>query len=180
MSFERCSYSCLKAAQSENGWLFYYIEEVTSTHFIVYTGDRRTNLYSIVKGSEATDFNTNFKSGAISVTSDGAAQSKINSGVFHIFDDESVGTTYEDSMTVGCDGSKKTITIENKSVSLGLYYKLWGSADGVEFEEIVGQTLLALSSKITIVNNDYWKFVKVQARSVSGTVTVNAYLQVGI
>lgn len=179
MSFIRCSYSAIKSAANENGWCFYYIEEIASSHFNVYSGDRHTKLMSIAKGADATDFNTNYKSDSISVAAEELAFAKINSGVFRPFENESVGTTYVDSKVIGCDRANKTFTLENKSGSIASYYKIWGSANGTDFEEIVGETLLALSSKVTVVNNDFWKFIKIQAKSASGTVTFDSYLQVG-
>lgn len=177
--FTKVSYADIKTALADNGWCFYYIEEVANSHFDVYCGDRHTKLFAIAKGSDATDFVNNYKSDAISVSSEGLALTKINSGTFHLMDDEGLTTTYEDSKVIGCDYANKTFTIENKDGTNSINYKIWGSADGTNFEEILSEQTLVAGDKDTVVNNDYWKFIKMQAKAAAGTATVDVFLQVG-
>lgn len=170
----------MKTARSDNAWGFCYTEEIAATHFVVYCGDRDTKLYAIVKGADATDFNDNFKAGATSVASEGLALSKINSGLYHPFNNEALASgVYEDSIVIGCDRANKTFTIENKHATGSLNYKIWGSPNNTDYEEIKPETLLIAQTKVTVVNNDFWKFVKLQAQGVASASTIDAYLQVG-
>lgn len=97
----------------------------------------------------------------------------------HIFDSEVLTTSYEDSPILICDAPHKTFNIKNEHGSNGLYYKVWGSPDNSEWEEIIEETLLDANTKASVVNNDYWKYVKISAKGSGGASTVDAFVQCG-
>lgn len=179
MEPETMSWSELKTAKSDNAWSFFYITR--GSVYDVYAGDRFGKFVSFVRASaDVTDFEDNHKAAATSVGNVGVAFSKIDSGVFKVFTAEALAAdTFEDSLVVGCDAAHKTFNIENTHVSAGLNYKIFGSPDNSEWEEIKSSTLLAASTKTSVVNNDMWKFIKIAAEGSGAASTVTAYIQVG-
>ena len=173
----RTDWATIKNLRDENEWCFFY---VGTSPYTVLCGDHYSKWFANISGADATDFDSNYKSNATSVAGFNLGVTKINSGGCHIFMDEVLADgVYEDSMIIGCDFANKTFTIENKNVTNGLFYRIWGSANNTDFEEIKAETLLAASTKITITKNDFWKYVKMQAKGNGGAATIDAYLQVG-
>lgn len=179
-------YSHLKELKSENGWKFYYVEKEdlygTVDSYIVMTGYDGETYYALAAGSDKTDFDTNHKSTATKVNSFNEGVSKISQEgrIVQVFDSEAlVDGVYEDGIVVTCFRSNKTFNIENEHATNGLKYKVWGSPNNSEWEEIISETALAAQTKISVVNNDYWKYIKVSAKGDGGASTINAYIQVG-
>ena len=99
----------------------------------------------------------------------------------HLFDSEALASgVYEDSPILICDAPHKTLNIKNEHATNALNYKVWGSPDNSEWEEIIGETALAALTKISVTNNDYWKYIKISAEGSGGVATIDAFVQVGI
>jgi len=174
-------WSDIKGIKDEMQYCMVYIG--TSAPYVIFIGDRFNVFYTVLipsQTSEVTDFQNNYKTAAKNVASESLAQAQIAKGECHVFTNEALASgVYEDSMVVGCDYSKKTFNIENKHVSGQLAFKIWGSPNNTDYEEIQGETILAASTKVTVVNNDFWKYVKISAKGNGAASTIDAYLQVG-
>ena len=174
---ERTEWATIKSLRNENAWCFYY---VGSSPYTDLCGDHYSQWFANVSGADATDFDNNYKANAVSVASLEIGISKINAGGCHIFNNESLASgVWESSMVSGCDFTNKTFTIENKHATGGLNYRIWGSANNTDFEELQASTALAALTKVTVTNNDFWKFVKMEAQGNGAASTIDVYLQVG-
>lgn len=174
---ERIDWETIKSLRDDNSWCFFY---VGNSPYTVLCGDHYSQWFANISGSDATDFDNNYKSNAVSVASLEFGISEINAGMCRIFNNEGlVNGVWESSMVAGCDFSNKTFTIENKHATGGLKYRIWGSANNTDFEELQAATVLAALTKVTVTNNDFWKFVKMEAQGDGAASTIDVYLQVG-
>ena len=128
--------------------------------------------------TDKSDYETNYQSRKSPCICDTyAGQNAI------VFDGEALANgVYEDSAVVLCHNNYKNINIENDtdpSTGVDLYYKIWGSPNNSNWEEIQEETLLTKGSKASVVNNDMWKFVKISAKGSGGASEITAYVQVG-
>jgi len=86
---------------------------------------------------------------------------------------------YEESSVQICHYAHKVFNIENTHATNSLNFKIWGSPDASDWELVMVETSLAALTKVSISNNDYWKYIKISAEGNGGVSTVNAYIQVG-
>ena len=174
---ERIDWATIKSLRDDNEWCFYY---VGASPYTVLCGDHYSQWFANISGADATDFDKNYKANAVSVAGLEIGISNINSGGFHIFIDEALASgVWENSIVAGCDFSNKTFTIENTHATNGLKYRIWGSANNTDFEELKAETVLSALTKVTVTNNDFWKFVKMEAQGDGSASTIDVYLQVG-
>jgi len=178
----KSNWSSIKSIKGNFLYNFYYVTD--GSNYVLYCGDRYTTYMCVIKpGSDKTDFENNYKSAAISVSCEACAIAGTRSGIFKVFDAEALADgVYEDSLTISCDHTHKTFNIQNgtdSSTGVDLYYKVWGSPDNSDWEEIKSETLLTKGSKTSVVNNDMWKYVKISAKGSGGASEISAFIQVG-
>lgn len=179
------NYSELESLVSANNWSWFYVNRYdlseTVIGYIAMSGCGDCVFYANVIGADKTDFDTDHKSGATSVNSFDEGVSKIAQlgEINKVFDSEALADgVYEDGDVVAALGPNKTINVKNEHGTNGLAFKVWGSPDNSEWEEIISETTVAANSNVSVTNNDFWKYVKVSAKGNGGASTVTAYIQV--
>lgn len=156
----------------------FYQEILDSNRYHLIANPKGVNVECLIfytASSDKTDYENNYQSmKEDSIADTFAGQNK------HIFDSEALTTTYEDSPVMICDAPHKTFNVQNEHATNGLYYKVWGSPDNSEWEEIISERALSALTKESVTNDDYWKYIKVSAKGNGGASTIDAFIQVGI
>ena len=125
--------------------------------------------------TDKSDYETNYQSGKSACLCDTYAGQDA-----HLFDTEALADgVYENTNILICHGAFKTFNIENSHATNGLKYKVWGSPNASNWEEVIGETALTAQTKVSVANNDYWKYIKISAKGDGGASEIDAYVQVG-
>ena len=161
----------------DNGYKFQY-ETLDSNRYYIFTTINSIAYECILPytdTSDKTDFDNNYKAGASVCVCD-----TLGSQLKHLFDDEALASgVYEDSEVIIAHHSQKTFNVENKHATGSLKYKVWGSPDNSDWEEIIAEKTITALSKESVVNNDFWKYVKLAAKGDGAASTIDAFVQVG-
>jgi len=128
--------------------------------------------HNLLKGSpDAVDFETNFKD---------TINQSVETVSISILKDVALADGVEViSPALVVNNSKKTWTVENDHGSGGLIFKIEASPNNVLWEEIVQETPLPFGGKVIVVNNDFWKYLRVTAKGDGAASSIDVWLQVG-
>ena len=156
-----------------------FVEEILDTNRYLLTVNVMSKEYTCIifytDTTDKTDYENNYQSKKSACLCDTHAGQDAE-----LFDSEALADgVYEDSTVLVCHHSHKVFNIENEHATNGLYYKVWGSPDATDWEEVIEETLLAAQAKISVSNNDYWKYLKISAKGSGGASTIHAFVQVG-
>jgi hypothetical protein len=178
----KSNWASFKSVKDNYLYVIYYVTD--GANYIVYSGDRFTTYLCVIKpGADKTDFDNNYKAAATSVSNESEAIAGTRSGIFLVFSSESLADgVYENSKIISCDYASKTFNLENATplvTGVDLYYKIYGSPNNSDWEEIKSETIILRGTKTSVTNNDMWKYVKIAAKGSAGVSTITAYIQVG-
>lgn len=162
----------------DQGYGFFEEELSSPSRYVLTVNPKGIEYMCIIMFTDTTDksdYETNYQSGKSACLCDTLAGQNA-----HVFDDEALADgVYEDGNIVICHNANKTFNIENTHSTNGLKYRIWGSPNASDWEEVVAETALAAQTKTSVANNDYWKYIKVSAKGNGGASTIDAYVQVG-
>lgn len=139
-------------------------------------GDKITTVIFKVtpRSSDQADYEDNFQAGKAASIADTMTGQNLK-----VFTTEALAAgTYEDSLLMECAASNKNYNLHNTHGTNALKFKLWGSPDNSDWEEILGETTLAAGAKVSCVNNDFWRFTKISAKGDVGASEITCYVQV--
>ena len=160
-----------------NGYRFQY-ETLDSNRYYIWTILNAVEYFCVLPFTDTTDktdFDNNYAADAATCVCE-----TLGSQLKHAFDDEALASgVYEDSGTIIAHHAAKTFNVENKHATNSLAYKVWGSPDNSDWQEIISERTVSALTKESVTNNDFWKYIKISAKGVGGVSTVDAFIQVG-